>query len=128
METYRILLIEDNPLFRRGLLRFLASQETVEVVGELQNPLDVLSHIEMLKPHVLVTDLAMPGMSGIELIKKVVSAYPQVGCVVLTMHNTAEYREAVMEAGAQAFVSKSLLKTHLLPAIEEAHIATKKNV
>lgn len=114
----RILLADDHPVFRQGL-RALLEREKFEVVGEASDGLEAIAAAERLQPQIVVIDLAMPSLNGIDALREIVKRVPRTKAVLLTMH-TEEYRVLeALRAGAKACVSKSQAAEHLLQAIKD---------
>jgi CheY-like chemotaxis protein len=120
MAPTSVLLVDDNPTFLRVATQFLREHCTheVTVVGTATGGAAALVQAGDLHPQVVVIDLAMPGMSGLEAIPRLRELQPNAGIVALTQMEPAEYREAALAAGADEFVTKALLSTDLLPAIQ----------
>lgn len=114
----KLLLLDDNRPFLQALRRFLSSRVDIQVVGETHSGEEVLDLIRELQPNVVLVDIVLPDVSGLSLIQQIADLYPQIGRVVLTMHETKEYRDAAFEAGAHAFVTKSDITRELVIAIE----------
>jgi DNA-binding NarL/FixJ family response regulator len=114
-----VLVVDDNPIFRRILTRFLEERSKFEVivVGMAEGGEKALEKTPPLRPQVILVDLAMPGMHGLDLIPRLRSLLPDVIIIVLTLMDPGSYREAAKTAGADAFVSKATLETDLLPTI-----------
>ena len=116
----RVLLIDDSPTFLRVATEFLMRYDSLAVVGVMHGGGEALDQLLDLKPHVILLDLAMPGLSGMEAIPRLRSLMPHLGIVVLTMLDGNAYHQAVLAAGADSFVSKTTMYTDLLPAIRRA--------
>ncbi|HSB69450.1 MAG TPA: response regulator transcription factor [Candidatus Methylomirabilis sp.] len=114
-----VLLVDDNPIFLRILTRFLEERSRLEVivVGSADGGEKALAKAPLLKPQVILVDLAIPDIHGLELIPRLRALMPGARIIALTLMDPGSYREAVMAAGADAFVSKATLETDLLPAI-----------
>lgn len=119
MEPIRLLLVDDHASFVRIVSDFLRSHADVAVVGVAPDSQVALAQAQALRPDVILIDLNMPGLSGLDAIPLLQTALPEVGIIVLTMHSTESYRAAALAAGADAFVSKATLDIHLLPAIRQ---------
>ena len=117
-----VLLVDDNPTFLRIAAQFLREHCTreVTVVGTATGGAAALARAGDLRPQVIVVDLAMPEMSGLETIPRLRELCPDLGIVALTQMEPAAYREAALAAGADEFVTKAMLSTDLLPAIQRA--------
>ena len=122
MHPLSALLVDDNPVFLSAAAAFLRElhPDEVAVVGTASGGEEALAQIRRLSPRVVLLDLCMSGVSGLEVIPRVREAYPEVRIIVLTMLDTDAYRKAALAAGADGFVSKTTLETDLLPAIRRA--------
>jgi DNA-binding NarL/FixJ family response regulator len=117
MNLRRVLLVDDNPEFLAVSREFLEAHGEVEVVGTATSAQEAFALIESAQPSMLITDLVMPSINGLELTQQVKKRWPHICVIVLTMHNTARHRDAAINAGADAFVTKANLDTDLIPAI-----------
>jgi DNA-binding NarL/FixJ family response regulator len=113
-------MVDDHPTFLQIARRYLASQPAVEIIGEATKVEEALTMLESLRPDVVVTDLALPGVNGLSFIQILSTEYPQIGIVALTLFDTDEHREAARAAGAHGFVCKAILRTDLIDAIQVA--------
>ena len=122
MPPISLLLVDDNPKFLRLLTRFLHIRYPADVVviDVARSGIEALARAQSVRPQVVLLDLAMPGMSGWEVIPRLRKDLPEIGIIVLTLLESGGYREMVLEAGADAFVGKSALVTELMPAIRRA--------
>ena len=117
MSPVSVLLVDDNPVFLRIATRFLQAHEGVLVAGAAEAGEEALAQARDLWPDVVLVDLTMPGLSGLETIERLRAMQPEVGIIAVTMLDTSGYREAALIAGANEFVSKVTVTTDLLPAI-----------
>ncbi|WP_341530810.1 response regulator transcription factor [Nostoc sp. UHCC 0302] len=117
MSPLRILLVDDSFAFLESAARFLALDARLEIVGRVLSGEEALEQIPQLSPDLVLMDLAMPGMNGLEATRqiKAQSATPYV--VVLTLNDGTEYQTAALAVGADGFVTKSEIGTALLPLI-----------
>ena len=114
----RVLLADDHPVFRQGL-RALLEREKFDVVGEASDGLEAIAAAERLQPQVVVIDLAMPVLNGIDAVREIVKRAPRAKAVLLTMHTEEYHVLEALRAGAKACVSKSQAAEHLLQAIKD---------
>jgi DNA-binding NarL/FixJ family response regulator len=113
-----VLLADDHPVFRQGL-RALLERERFDVVGEASDGLEAISAAERLQPQIVVMDLAMPSLNGIDAVREIVRRFPRVRAILLTMHTEEHYVLEALRAGAKGCVSKSQAAEHLLQAIKD---------
>jgi len=114
----RVLLADDHPVFRQGL-RALLEREKFDVVGEASDGLEAIAAAERLQPQVVVIDLAMPALNGIDAVREIVKRAPRAKPVLLTMHTEEYHVLEALRAGAKACVSKTQAAEHLLQAIKD---------
>ncbi len=114
----RILLADDHPLVLEQVTRFL--QPTFEVVGVAHNGVEMISEAIRLSPDIIVADFSMPDLKGIEAARRLREMGATAAIVFLTIHESSEFMEACMAAGALGYVVKSHMKTDLIPAINAA--------
>ena len=114
----RIALADDHHLIRSGLKLLLGSNETLSIVGEASDGTSALLLVEQLQPDILLLDLAMPGMDGLECLRELQRRDLPTRVIVLTMFEDENYVLAAMSAGAQGYVQKSAIDTELFQAIE----------
>lgn len=137
MSPIRVLLIDDSPEFLQATSRFLASDPCIQVVGQSLSAQEAQEEIGRLKPDLVLMDLAMPGVNGLEATREVKSKKGAPRVIILTMHDNLEYRAAARAANADGFIPKSELGMELIPLIhtmfkdcipELTHTATKEEV
>ncbi|MEO8322888.1 MAG: response regulator transcription factor [Actinomycetota bacterium] len=117
---YRVVLIDDHDLLRRGIRTMLESEPDLEVVGEASDGSEALNLVESTLPDVVLIDVIMPNMDGIEATKEIKDTFPKVGVVVLSGHDERQFIFDALKAGASGY----LLKTAELDEV----IATVKSV
>lgn len=105
-KTYSIFLIEDHPLMRRALRRLLEHEPDFWVVAEAASAESALEQLPGLSPDLVMTDLSLPGASGVELIQTLKRQRPELRCLVVTGHTEGFYRTSVLAAGAAGYVTK----------------------
>ena len=106
LRTYNLLLVEDHPLVRRALRRLLGGEPDLVVAAEADSAESALAQLEGVTPDLVVTDLSLPGASGIELVQVLKHQRPGLRCLVLTGHSEPFHRAAALAAGAWGFVTK----------------------
>jgi len=115
----RILIVEDHALLRAGLTALLLKDSGLDIVGEANNGRDAVRSIGALDPHLVLMDISMPGMNGIEAIKDIKRRTPSTRILVLTAHNTEEYIHASLRAGADGYLLKDATHDELLLAVRQ---------
>ena len=113
----RILIVEDHTLLRAGLRALLLQDPNVEIVGEADNGRDAVHAVGLLAPHLVLMDLSMPGMNGIEAIMDIKRRYPETRVLVLTVHKTDEYIHESLRAGADGYILKDATHDELRIAV-----------
>ena len=120
MEPIRIVLADDHELLRQGVRALLRAEADFQVVGEAGDGLTALDMVDRLKPDVLVADLTMPDLGGLELTHQAVRRSPRTRVVILTMHSAEPFVLEALEQGASAYVLKDAGVSELVRAIREA--------
>ncbi len=115
-----IMLADDHHVVRQGLQALLRAEQDFHLVGETANGLEVLRLVEKLRPHVLVLDLMMPGLGGLEITRRVAQRVPETRVVILSMHANEAYVVEAFRAGAIGYVLKGSTAVQLVRAIREA--------
>jgi two-component system response regulator NreC len=114
----RIVIAEDHTILREGLKALLSSSPEIQVVGEAEDGREALRVALELKPDMLLMDLSMPRMSGMEAIREIRKQVPEIRILVLTVHKSEEYVLAALQAGADGYILKDATHAELLMAIE----------
>lgn len=117
MEKVRVLIADDHPLFRDGMHGLLDSVPDTEVVGEAVTGEEAVELAERLQPDVILMDIKMPGINGIEATREVLRASPQIGILIVTMLEDDDSVFAAMRAGARGYLLKGADQTEVLRAI-----------
>jgi two-component system nitrate/nitrite response regulator NarL len=113
----RVLLVDDHEPFLRVATEFLQRHHELVVVGAARGGEEALAQAQDLRPQVVLLDLNMPGLSGLDTIPRLRAMLPEVGIIALTLLDVNTYRQPALVAGADDFVSKANLTTDLLPAV-----------
>lgn len=118
MDTIRLVVADDHSLVRAGFRSLLESVEEFEVVGEACDGLEALSLVAGQRPHVLLTDIAMPNLNGLELTERVVKEFPDVRVIIVSMHSTEEFVGQAVKTGAAGYLLKDADSAELQFAIK----------
>ncbi len=102
----RVLIVDDHPLARTALRKMVNRYSDLHVIGEAIDGADAIRAIGHLAPHLVLMDVTMPGMNGIEATVEIKRRYPNVRILIVTMHNSQEYALASLEAGADGYIVK----------------------
>ena len=121
LERIRVLIADDHPVFRYGLRALLSAEPTTEVVGEATSGEETINLAASLVPDVILMDLNMPGMNGIEATKRILSMLPTIAILVLTMFDDDDSVFAAMRAGARGYVLKGMAGEETMRAIGVVH-------
>ena len=116
----KLLLVDDHAVVRSGLKMLLENEQDVEIVGEAENAAGALQQAKLLKPNVILMDIGLPDMSGIEATREIKRHMPEVAVVALTIHEDEEYFFKMLDAGASGYVPKRAAPEELLTAIRAA--------
>src|SRR5690242_15918588 len=117
MDTMRVLIADDHPVFRDGLRTLLESVLETELVGEAATGEEVVAQAAHLQPDVILMDLHMPGINGIEATRRILHTSPHIGVLVLTMFEDDDSVFAAMRAGARGYLLKGADQAEILRAI-----------
>lgn len=120
-EPIRILITDDHAIVRKGLTVLLSTERDIKVVGEAQDGLEAVEKAGSLKPHVVLMDLVMPRMDGIEATRKITHAHPEVKVLVLTSFAADDKVFPAVKAGALGYLLKDTGPEELLEAIHRVH-------
>lgn len=118
MSKQRLLLVDDHEVVRLGLKALLEHHPHLEVVGEAANSKETLEKIETLKPDIVLLDIRLPGISGIEVCEEITQKYPDVRVIILTSYAEDEMLFSAIRAGASGYVLKQIGGDDLIRAIE----------
>ena len=121
MSTIRVLLADDHTILREGIRALIEDQGDMEVVGEAENGQATVKMVAQLLPDVVVMDIAMPLLNGLEATRQIRRDFPQVKVLILTMHENEEYIRQVLTAGALGYVLKDAAARDLLGAIRTVY-------
>jgi two-component system response regulator NreC len=117
VSTIRLLLVDDHQIVRAGLRMLFSAEPEVEIVGEASSGEEAVTMAEALQPDVVLMDVAMPGIGGVEATRRIKAAQPQMAVLALTMHEDEEYFFEMLGAGASGYVPKRAAPDDLMSAI-----------
>jgi RNA polymerase sigma factor (sigma-70 family) len=118
VENLRIVLAEDHTILREGLRALLSADPNFEIIGEAPDGREAVRCVEKLEPDLLLIDLSMPRMSGMDAIREIRKRFPAVKIIALTVHKTEEYLLTTLQAGADGYVLKDATHEELVMAIK----------
>jgi DNA-binding NarL/FixJ family response regulator len=118
-EKIKVLVADDHQLFVDGVKLILKKHPDVQVVAEAGDGASLLSLLKETAIDLVITDLSMPGMKGIELVKAIKQKHPQVKLLVVTMHNEQEIISEILQAEAEGYILKNSGKTEMLEAVDD---------
>ena len=117
MEVIKVLVVDDHAVVRDGLVSMLGREEDFTVVGEARNGLEAVERVSELKPDVILMDLRMPEMDGVEAMRRIRAEYPDSKFIVLTTYDTDEYIFDAIDAGAKGYLLKDASRDALFQAV-----------
>ena len=119
MSKIRVLLADDHSLFREGIRSLLNDQNDIEIVGEAEDGLEATQLVSQLKPQVVLMDINMPVVDGVEATRTIIENDETVGIIILTMYPQDEYVFQALKAGAKAYLLKDTRSKKLLEVIRQ---------
>ncbi len=117
MDSIRVLIVDDHPFYREGVRTMLSVESGIEIAGELASGDEVIAQAANLQPDVILMDLKMPGINGIEATRRILHTSPHIGVLVLTMFEADETVFAAMRAGARGYLLKDVGQEELVRAV-----------
>ncbi len=120
-ESIRIVIADDHPIVRQGLATVLSQEEDLEVVGQAGNGLEAVAQAQKLHPDIILMDLQMPEMDGVEAIQEIKMETSDIGIIILTTYVTDDYIFRGIEAGARGYLLKDSPPEEVLKAIRAVH-------
>ena len=119
--TIKVLIADDHPIVREGLATVVSQEKDLEVVAQACNGVEAVSRAKEMRPDVILMDLQMPEMDGVEATKKIKNELPDIPVIILTTYDTDEYIFGGIEAGARAYLLKDSSPAEVLGAIRAVH-------
>jgi len=117
MKRIRVLVVDDHTIVRDGICALLELVGDIELVGEASNGSEALKKVKDLKPDIVLMDIAMPNISGLEATRKICQEFPETKVIALTQYDDKEFVFPVIEAGASGFISKVAASSELTSGI-----------
>jgi DNA-binding NarL/FixJ family response regulator len=113
----RVMFVDDHKVMRQGLIRLVVSQPGIKVVGEAANGREALELARLIQPAVIIMDVSMPEMNGIEATRRIKAEMPQIRVIGLSMHDDGQITQDMLEAGAEIMVSKTASAAEIIKVI-----------
>lgn len=120
-EQITVIIADDHTIVRSGVRMLLEAESDFKVVGEALNGLEALELAETLKPDVILMDITMPNMDGLEATRQIKTRFPSINVLVLTMHRSDEYFFEMLKAGASGYILKGAKTSELINAVRVVH-------
>ena len=117
MQKIKVLIVDDHTILRDGICALLAMAADIEIVGEAANGMEALEKVRQFTPDVVLMDIAMPVMDGLEATRRIRKEFPRIKVLALTQYDEKEYVFPVIEAGAYGFISKTAASSELTTGI-----------
>jgi two-component system, NarL family, response regulator NreC len=122
MSNIRIVLVDDHDIVRSGLKMLLQAQADIEIVGEAESGEQAIATCQQVQPDVVIMDITLPGMSGLETTRQIKQLYPNIAVLALTIHEGEQYFFEMLNAGASGYVPKRAAPTDLVAAIRAVSV------
>ena len=119
MPITRVLIVDDNAKFIKSVKNVLSYEQDIEVIGRAKDGREALSMAQALQPEIILMDVRMPGMGGIEATQRINRIMPKTKIIILTLYDMDEYRDAATKVGAAGYVLKKYMRKQLIPKIKE---------
>ena len=121
MNKIKVIIAEDHTIVRKGLCALLQGEPDIEVVGEAENGREAIKIVEKLLPDVVLMDIAMPGLNGLDTTRQLKKRFPKLKILILTMHDNEEYIFETLRAGASGYLIKRSAPNELISAIQSVY-------
>lgn len=121
MERIKVMLADDHALIREGFRSLIGKNQSFEIVGEAENGRELLEKIAVAQTDVVLTDISMPQMTGLEVMEQIKNTRPEIKFIILTMHEEREYIMRALAGGAEGYLFKTVEKAELEKAIKTVY-------
>ena len=121
MNKIKVIIADDHALFREGTRSLINQEKDMEVVGEASDGDDAIKLVGNLRPHIVLMDIAMPHVNGIEATRRIKAEFPSTAVLILTAYDNDQYISALLEAGAAGYLLKNVSGADLVNAIRAVH-------
>ncbi len=121
MNKIRVFMADDHLILREGIRSLLRKVPDIEIVGEAGEGGEAVAKVEQLVPDVVLMDITMPGLNGLEATQRIKQKNPEIKVLILTMHETDQYLSGMLQAGASGYVVKTTTTSELISAIRAVH-------
>jgi DNA-binding NarL/FixJ family response regulator len=121
MPKIKILIVDDHAMLREGIRALLTLHKDIEVIGESSDGKEAVDKADELKPDIVILDIAMPGMDGLEAARRIKKKNPEIKILILTQHDNKEYILSAIKAGMSGYVPKRALASELVTAIHAVY-------
>ena len=121
MDNIKVLLAEDHTIVRKGIRSLLDKESGIKVIGEAEDGRDAIKKTEALQPDVVVMDIGMPGLNGLEATRQLKKRFPEMKFIILTVHANEEYVLQTLRAGASGYLVKKAAPSELISAIQAVY-------
>ncbi len=117
----KIILVDDHPLFREGIAARLSMQGNIDIIAEAENGKQLLNQITTMHPDIVMMDISMPGMNGMDALEIMTEKFPHVSVIILSMHDDKEYILNVIRSGAAGYLLKDISGEEMIDAITKVY-------
>ena len=129
-QPIRVVIVDDHPIVREGLIQLIDAEDDLRVVGEAEDAHAAMDEIQKVQPDIAIVDISLKGINGVELIKNLKIRHPRLPVLVLSMHDEALYAERALRAGARGYIMKQEATERVMEAIRrvmrgEIHLSEK---
>ena len=121
-ETIRVLLVDDHPIVRDGIRALLSESEQMNIVGDAADGEESVRKVDELSPDIVVMDIGLPKMNGLEATRVILEEHPSTRIIVLTIYDNKEYALQALRSGARGYLIKNAPSEELIDAIETVHM------